>query len=46
MSKTMKDKNKKKLKKAGSSSIESELDKLLKSIEKSASGDEKFPPMY
>ena len=46
MSKTLKGKNKKKSKKAGSSSIESELDKLLKSIEKTADSDDKFPPMY
>jgi hypothetical protein len=42
----MKDKNKKKLKKSGSGSIESELDKLLKSIEKSANSEDKFPPTY
>lgn len=35
----MKDKNKKKSKYPGFGGIESELDKLLKSIEKSASGD-------
>lgn len=47
MSKTMKDgKKKKKNKKAGFNSIETELDKLLKSVEKSASGDEQLPEYY